>query len=126
MSSERCGGHLCKSLVGEVIHCPNNTIFDSLMAQQNRSYYDLDSYMNPSTASGMLLLIDKSTATPVGRVAAVMNSNQTGWISMFIDEAHRGKGLGRELFKAAMTDVENYGAKIMGLDGVKEQKNTCW
>ena len=35
-----------------------------------------------------------------------------------IDEAYRGKGLGRALFKAAMSDFERDGAKIMGLDGV--------
>ena len=74
----------------------------------------------------MLLLINKSEGRPVGHVAAVINSNNTGWISMFIiDEAHRGKGLGRELFKAGMADAEKAGVKILGLDAVREQKATC-
>ena len=82
--------------------------------------------MNPSISSGMILLMDKSSGKPVGHVSAVVNSNQTGWISMFIiDESHRGKGMGRELFKAAMKDAERHGATIMGLDGVAEQKATC-
>lgn len=92
----------------------------------NRGYYDLETYMNPSLGSGMLLLIDKSDEKPVGHVSAVINSNKTRWISMFIiDAAHRGKGMGRELFKAAMADAKTAGVEILGLDGVREQKATC-
>ena len=82
--------------------------------------------MNPSIGSGMLLLIDKTKECPVGHVSAVINSNNTGWISMFIiDAAHRGKGMGRELFKAAMADAKSAGVTILGLDAVREQKSTC-
>ena len=82
--------------------------------------------MKPSTGSGMLLLIDKTNGCPVGHVSAVANSNNTGWISMFIiDAAHRGKGMGQELFQAAMADAKRAGVKILGLDGVREQKSTC-
>ena len=74
----------------------------------------------------MILLIEKATGNAVGHVAAVINDNATGWVSMFIiDEKHRGKGLGRELFKAAETDFEVNGTKVKGLDGVVEQKGTC-
>ena len=82
--------------------------------------------MNPSLGSGMLILIDKSEGKPVGHVAAVVNSNSTAWMSMFIiDAAHRGKGMGRELFKAAVADAKKAGVEILGLDGVREQKGTC-
>lgn len=82
--------------------------------------------MNPSHGSGMILLIDKSNGVPIGHVAAVVNSNQTGWISMFIiDAPHRGKGLGRVLFQAGLDDAEKAGVKILGLDAVREQKATC-
>ncbi|EME40948.1 hypothetical protein DOTSEDRAFT_74487 [Dothistroma septosporum NZE10] len=88
-------------------------------------YYDLDTFMNPSSGYGMLLLIEKSSRQPVGHVSAVINSNSTGWVSMFVvDEKHRGKGLGRELFKAAEADFDRCGTKIRGLDGVAEQKQT--
>lgn len=94
--------------------------------QWNRGYYDLDTYMNPSLGSGMILLIEKATAKCVGHVSAVINPNSTGWVSMFIiDEKHRGKGLGRELFKAAEADFERNGTKTIGLDGVVEQRQTC-
>jgi GNAT superfamily N-acetyltransferase len=74
----------------------------------------------------MLILIDKVGGRPVGHVSAVINSNNTGWISMLsIDRAHRGKGMGRELFKGAMADAEWVRARILGLDGVREQKWTC-
>ncbi|KAM3424674.1 hypothetical protein BST61_g6661 [Cercospora zeina] len=91
----------------------------------NRGYYDLDTYMNPSRGYGMLLLIEKASHTPVGHVAGIVNQNSTGWVSMFIiDEQHRGKGLGRELFKAAEYDLARNGVKCIGLDGVVEQKQT--
>jgi predicted GNAT family acetyltransferase len=87
--------------------------------------YDLDTYMNPSIGYGTLLLIHKATKEPCGHISAVINQNQTGWISMFIvDAAHRGKGMGAELFKCAMADFERKGTKIQGLDGVVQQKNT--
>lgn len=82
--------------------------------------------MNPSRGSGMLILIDKSENKPVGHVSAVINGNDTGWIAMFIiNAAHRGKGMGRELFKAGMADAKKAGVKILGLDAVREQKATC-
>jgi predicted GNAT family acetyltransferase len=82
--------------------------------------------MNPSLGSGMLLLIEKSGRKPVGHIAAVVNSNRTAWISMFIiDAAHRSKGMGRELFKEAVADAKKVGVEISGLDGVREQKGTC-
>ena len=82
--------------------------------------------MNPSRASGMLDLIDEARRRPVGHVSAVVNSNNTGSISMLIIyPAHRGKGMGRELFKAAMADAERVDVDIFGLDGVREQKRTC-
>ncbi|GIZ41790.1 hypothetical protein CKM354_000508400 [Cercospora kikuchii] len=91
----------------------------------NRGYYDLDTYMNPSRGYGMFLLIDKASNTPVGHVAGIVNQNSTGWVSMFIiDERHRGKGLGRELFKAAEYDLARNGVQCIGLDGVVEQKQT--
>lgn len=74
----------------------------------------------------MILLIDKASNTPVGHVAGIVNQNSTGWVSMFIiDERHRGKGLGRELFKAAEYDLARNGVQCIGLDGVVEQKQTC-
>lgn len=42
-----------------------------------------------------------------------------------IDKAHRGKGMGRELFKAGIEDAKRAGYRVMGLDGVVEQKETC-
>lgn len=94
--------------------------------QWNRGYYDLDSYMNPSSGCGMILLIEKASGKPVGHVSAVINSNSTGWVSMFIiDEKHRKKGMGRELFKAAQADFERNGVELKGLDGVVEQRATC-
>lgn len=92
----------------------------------NRGYFDLDTYMNPSLGSGMILLIEKATGKCVGHVAAIINPNSTGWVSMFIiDEKHQGKGLGRELFKAAEADFKRKGTKIIGLDGVVVQRQTC-
>lgn len=82
--------------------------------------------MNPSRGYGMILLIEKSSNAPVGHVAGIVNKNSTGWVSMFIiDERHRGKGLGRELFKAAEYDLTRNGVEYIGLDGVVEQKQTC-
>ena len=42
---------------------------------------------------------------------------------MFID--HRGKGMGRKLFKAAMADADPADVDMLGFDGVREQKQTC-
>lgn len=82
--------------------------------------------MNPSSGYGMILLIEKSSGTPVGHVSAVINANSTGWVSMFIvDERFRGQGLGRELFKVAERDLERNNVAIRGLDAVVEQKQTC-
>jgi ribosomal protein S18 acetylase RimI-like enzyme len=93
---------------------------------QNRGWYDLDSYMNPSLGDGMILLIEKASHKPVGMVAAVINANSTGWISFFIiDEKFRGRGLGRELFRSAEKDLERRGTKMIGLDSVAEQRSTC-
>ncbi|KAF2216880.1 hypothetical protein CERZMDRAFT_104487 [Cercospora zeae-maydis SCOH1-5] len=91
----------------------------------NRGYYDLDTYMDPSRGYGMILLVEKASNTPVGHVAGIVNQNATGWVSMFIiDQQHRGKGLGRELFKAAEYDLVRNGVRCIGLDGVVEQKQT--
>lgn len=82
--------------------------------------------MNPSKGCGMILLIEKSTGNCVGHVSAVINENSTGWASMFIiDEKHRGKGLGAQLFKAAQADFRRNGTKTKGLDGVTVQRQTC-
>jgi GNAT superfamily N-acetyltransferase len=91
----------------------------------NRGIYDLDTYMCPSVGSGMLLLIHKATDEPCGFISAVINHNKTGWVSMFIvDAAHRGKGMGSELFKCALADFDRMGTVIRGLDGVVQQKST--
>jgi len=93
----------------------------------NRGYYDIDTYVNPSHGSGMLLLIHKGEDKRriCGHVVAVINANKTGWLSLFvIGEEHRGKGMGSKLFKAAMQDFREHGTEIMGLDGVAEQKAT--
>jgi GNAT superfamily N-acetyltransferase len=74
----------------------------------------------------MIVLEQKSTGRLIGQVTAVINKNKTGWVSMFIvEEEFRGKGLGRPLFKAVMTDLERNGTEIIGLDGVPEQVGTC-
>ncbi|KAK3677882.1 hypothetical protein LTR78_001977 [Recurvomyces mirabilis] len=93
----------------------------------NRGYFDIDTYMNPSHGSGMLLLIHKGQDKRriCGHVAAVINANNTGWLSLFVvGEEHRGKGMGGKLFEAAMEDFREHGTEIMGLDGVAEQKAT--
>jgi len=92
---------------------------------QDRGWYDLPTYMGPSRSSGMLLIIPTDGDKPVGHVAAVINTNSTGWVSMFIvDSAYRGLGLGRELLSKAMQDFRSHGTKIVGLDAVGEQKKT--
>lgn len=74
----------------------------------------------------MILLVEKASGKCVGHISAVINPNSTGWVSMFIiDEKHRGKGLGRPLFKAAEADFESHGTKVKGLDGVVVQRQTC-
>lgn len=94
--------------------------------RKNRGYFDLDTYMNPSLGCGMILLVDRVLGAPVGHVSAIINSNSTGWVSLFvIDESHRGRGMGRELFKAAYHEFKKKGTKIIGLDAVVEQKETC-
>lgn len=81
--------------------------------------------MGHSRSSGMLLIIPRDLDKPVGHVAAVINSNSTGWVSMFIvDPNYRGLGLGAGLFSRAMQDFKSNGTKIVGLDAVAEQKKT--
>lgn len=93
---------------------------------QDRGYYDLDTYLKPSIGCGMIILIEKASQRPVGQVAAAINENSTGWVSMFIvDEPHRGKGLGRQLFKAVEADFARNCTEFVGLDGVVQQKQTC-
>lgn len=73
----------------------------------------------------MLLAFPKGSKKPIGHVAGVINTNSTGWVSMFIlDEAYRGKAIGAALFRTMMSDFRNNGTKIVGLDGVAEQKAT--
>nr|POE72428.1 hypothetical protein CFP56_12301 [Quercus suber] len=84
-----------------------------------------DFMIGPSRSYGMILLIDKIKNVPVGHVGAIVHSNKIGWISAFvIDEAHRGKGLGRELFRAAMIDARDNDCRMIGLDAVAEQRGT--
>lgn len=91
----------------------------------NRGYHDLNTYMDCSEGSGMLLLIHKASTKIVGMVCAVVYPNSTGWLSFFIvDAEHRRKRMGAELFKWAMADFERHGTNIVGLDGVAEQKAT--
>jgi len=73
----------------------------------------------------MFLAFPKHSENPVGHAAAIINTNSTGWVSMFIvDHAFRGLGLGRELFSRAMQDFQSHGTKIIGLDAVAQQKGT--
>ncbi|KAF2723897.1 hypothetical protein K431DRAFT_263728 [Polychaeton citri CBS 116435] len=91
----------------------------------NRGWHDLETYMDHSQSCGLLLCVQKSTGKPVGHVSAVINSNSTGWVSMFIvDDAWQGKGIGREMFKAAMDEFKLHGTEVIGLDGVVVQKST--
>lgn len=79
--------------------------------------------MDHSQSPGMLLIFPKGSKKPVGHIAAIVNSNSTGWVSLFVvDEAYRGKGLGRALWEAMMEDFHKCGTKLIGLDGVLEQK----
>lgn len=81
--------------------------------------------MGHSRSSGMLLIIPKDGDKPVGHVAAVFNTNSTGWVSMFIVNAgYRGLGLGRAMLSKAMQDFKSHGTKIVGLDAIAEQKQT--
>jgi predicted GNAT family acetyltransferase len=74
----------------------------------------------------MIVLEEKSSGQLIGQVAAIINKNQTGWVSMFIvKEEFRGKGLGRRLFDAVLADFERAGTEIIGLDAVVEQIGTC-
>lgn len=74
----------------------------------------------------MIVLIEKASQKPVGQVAAAINENSTGWVSMFIvDEPHQGKGLGRQLFKAVEADFARKNTAIVGLDSVVIQRQTC-
>jgi hypothetical protein len=51
--------------------------------------------------------------------------NQTGWIGFFImNDAYRGKGLGRELWKEMELTFKHAGTTVIGLDGVEEQVET--
>lgn len=98
------------------------------MADENQhcGYYDLEICVNPSKSSGMLILIEKAKERPIGHIVAIVNNNKTGWISEFvIDAAHRGKGMGRKLFKAAMEDAGRAGVRFLGLDSVAQQTETC-
>lgn len=107
------GGVTCWSSDGRVIRPFSNFDDQLTVAAKDRGYYDLETFMNPSVGSGMILLIEKATGKPCGHVAAVINANSTGWISMFIiSPAHRGKGLGRELFKAAIADFGRCGTEL--------------
>lgn len=73
----------------------------------------------------MLLAVPRGSNKPIGHISAVINTNSTGWVSMFIvDEAYRGKAIGAALFDEMMHDFRSFGTKIVGLDGVAEQKAT--
>lgn len=73
----------------------------------------------------MLLVIPKSTGRPEGHIQATIYDNSTGWVAMFImDAAHRGLGLGRQLFQACMDEFARDGTRYVGLDAVAEQKRT--
>jgi ribosomal protein S18 acetylase RimI-like enzyme len=74
----------------------------------------------------MIVLEEKSSGRLIGQIAAIINQNRTGWVSMFIvREEFRGKGLGRHLFDAVLKDFERAGTEIVGLDAVAEQVGTC-
>ncbi|KAJ9628647.1 hypothetical protein H2203_002549 [Taxawa tesnikishii (nom. ined.)] len=92
--------------------------------RQNRSSYDLATYMDASK-SKMLVVLPRSTNEPVGHIQATIYDNKTGWVAMFIvEQACRGLGYGRALFETAMDEFTRNGTKYVGLDGVAEQKKT--
>jgi len=60
-----------------------------------------------------------------GCIVPFVFSNQTGWIGFFIiNEPHRGKGWGKDLFAAALQRFKDTGTRFVGLDAVQEQVNT--
>ncbi|PVI04143.1 hypothetical protein DM02DRAFT_726055 [Periconia macrospinosa] len=71
------------------------------------------------------LIIPKSSGKPEGCVCGFTYPNKTGWVGFFIvNDAYRGKGLGREVWKVMEESFRESKTEIIGLDGVEEQVKT--
>jgi GNAT superfamily N-acetyltransferase len=91
-----------------------------------RSAEDGQTHFHSTGSDGFLVIADACEPSKAeGCIVPLVYANNTGWIGFFcINEPHRGKGWGANLFNRALDHFREKKVEVVGLDAVTQQVQT--